>query len=273
MTHGVQTADPPFVDLALAKRLEFTEGNGNAAFVDARVRHDPAGGAVRITVGGTLAMFDGAGSPMTQTFGLGIAEPATPAGLDELEQFFKSRGSDVFHEVSPLAGVELLATLATRGYRPIELSSVLYQPIGGRPAREANPAIRVRAVNEGEAGLYARLAAQGWSESPEVQPFIEGFARISVECATGFVAEIDGTPIAAGAVFLHHGVALLAGASTVREGRRQGAQLALLDTRLQFAASKGCDLAMMCAAPGSASQRNAERNGFRIAYTRTKWQL
>jgi hypothetical protein len=30
---------------------------------------------------------------------------------------------------------------------------------------------------------------------------------------------------------------------------------------------------MMGAAPGSASQRNAERQGFRIAYTRIKWQL
>ena len=276
MSHGkipTVPVDPPFADLALAKRLEFTEGNGNAAFIDTRGRHDPACGAVRIAVGGTLAMFDGPGSPLTQTFGLGIAEPATPAGLDKLERFFKSRGSDVFHEVSPLAGVELLGTLATRGYRPMELSSVLYQPLDRRPAREANPAIRVRAVGDGEADLYARLAAQGWSESPEVQRFIEGFARISLECATCFVAEIGGSPIAAGAVFLHQGVALLAGASTVPEGRRQGAQLALLDSRLQFAASKGCDLAMMCAAPGSASQRNAERNGFRIAYTRTKWQL
>ena len=67
--------------------------------------------------------------------------------------------------------------------------------------------------------------------------------------------------------------ALLAGASTVPEGRRNGAQLALLDTRLHTAASQGCNLAMMVAAPGSASQRNAERNGFRVAYTRTKWQL
>ena len=33
------------------------------------------------------------------------------------------------------------------------------------------------------------------------------------------------------------------------------------------------DLAMMGAAPGSASQRNAERHGFRIAYTRIKWRL
>jgi len=29
----------------------------------------------------------------------------------------------------------------------------------------------------------------------------------------------------------------------------------------------------MGALPGSASQRNAERNGFRIAYTRIKWRL
>ena len=72
---------------------------------------------------------------------------------------------------------------------------------------------------------------------------------------------------------MHEGTALLAGASTIPGGRRQGAQNALLDTRLQTAASNGCDLAMMVAAPGSASQRNAERQGFRIAYTRTKWML
>jgi hypothetical protein len=30
---------------------------------------------------------------------------------------------------------------------------------------------------------------------------------------------------------------------------------------------------MMVAWPGTESQRNAERHGFRIAYTRTKWQL
>ena len=35
----------------------------------------------------------------------------------------------------------------------------------------------------------------------------------------------------------------------------------------------GCDLAMMVAEAGSGSQRNAERQGFRIAYTRTKWLL
>jgi hypothetical protein len=30
---------------------------------------------------------------------------------------------------------------------------------------------------------------------------------------------------------------------------------------------------MMCALPGSQSQRNTQKNGFDIAYTRTKWHL
>ena len=94
-----------------------------------------------------------------------------------------------------------------------------------------------------------------------------------MECATCFVASIDGQSIATAALFMHDRIALLAGASTVPEGRRQGAQLALLEARLQTAVDAGCDLAMMVAAPGSASQRNAERQGFRVAYTRTKWQL
>jgi predicted acetyltransferase len=68
-------------------------------------------------------------------------------------------------------------------------------------------------------------------------------------------------------------VALLAGACTIPEYRNRGAQRALLQARLRYGAERGCDLAMMVAAPGSASQRNAERQGFRIAYTRTKWRL
>ena len=68
-------------------------------------------------------------------------------------------------------------------------------------------------------------------------------------------------------------VALLAGACTVPEARNRGAQSALLDARMAHAANAGCELAMMAALPGSSSQRNAERNGFRMAYTRMKWEL
>ncbi|HWI19121.1 MAG TPA: GNAT family N-acetyltransferase [Vicinamibacterales bacterium] len=259
-------------DLALARRLELTEGHGNAAFVDAQARLDPSASPLWTNIGGTFAMFAGVGSPITQTFGLGMHQPLVEKELDAIERFFTSRGSAVFHEVCPLAGVEVLQALAARGYRPIELSSVLYQPIDANTSIAANPDLHVRQVERHESELYATIASRGWSEHPEAMPYIKGFAKLSLVCASCFVAEKDGRPIATAALFMHGGVALLAGASTVPEGRRQGAQNALLDARLRTAASAGCDLAMMVAAPGSASQRNAERQGFRIAYTRTKWQ-
>jgi hypothetical protein len=273
-----------FADTSLARRLETTEGRGNAAFVDAQAGREPYSGAIRTEVAGTLVMFAGVGSPITQTFGLGMHQRVSDRDFDTIERFFTSRGSAVFHEVCPHAGVETLTALATRGYKPIEVSNVMFTEIGqggaggamgamGAGGARGATALRVRIVEKTEAEWYGAIAARGWSETPEVQQFIQGFARSSVEVATCFIAELDGQAIATAALFLHGGVALLAGASTVPEGRRQGAQMALLEARLRHAAAQGCDLAMMVAAPGSASQRNAERNGFRVAYTRTKWQL
>ena len=265
-----------FADLGLARRLERTEGRGNAAFVEAQARIDPHSGAIWKSVGGTAAMFAGVGSPITQTFGIGVHEPLVDKDLDAIEHFFRSRGSAVFHEVCPLAGVDVYATLARRAYRPVELSTVLYREIqgaSGAGAPGATGALNVRRARPDEAALYGRIAAQGWSEHPELMPYVEGFARLSLMSATCFFAERDDEPIATAALFMHEATALLAGASTIPGGRRQGAQNALLNARLDTAASSGCDLAMMVAAPGSASQRNAERQGFRIAYTRTKWML
>jgi hypothetical protein len=222
-------------------------------------------------------MFDGAMSPLTQTFGLGLFQPATSAEMDTLEAFFRERGAGVFHEVSPLAEQSLTALLNERGYQPIEFTSVLYRPIrrGLKLAASSNERINVRRVQDGEQESWAQTAARGWSEFSELADFMLEFGQVNASKAgaLSFLAELDGEAIATGALSISEGVALLAGASTIPEGRRQGAQLALLEARLRYAAEQGCDIAMMGALPGSASQRNAERHGFRIAYTRIKWQL
>ena len=64
---------------------------------------------------------------------------------------------------------------------------------------------------------------------------------------------------------------MFSGSATIPELRRRGLQSALLKERMRYAFEHGCDLAMMVALAGSDSQRNAERQGFRIAYTRIKW--
>jgi GNAT superfamily N-acetyltransferase len=265
----------PFSDLSLTRRLERAEGRSNADFVESRAKFFPESGAAWIEVAGAYAMFDGIGSPLTQTFGLGVFDPVTQADMEKLEEFFQRRGAHVHHEVSPLADASLLTLLNGRSYQPIELTSVMYRPIGRgvQLASPGNEKIRARLMRDGEEELWAQTAARGWSELTEFADMILELSNISAKRAGGlsFLAELDGRPIATGAMFIHDGVALLAGASTIPEGRRQGAQLALLESRLRYAAEKGCDIAMMCALPGSASQRNAERQGFRIAYTRIKW--
>jgi GNAT superfamily N-acetyltransferase len=262
----------PLSDLALSRRLERCEGLANVSLVEARKRLAPEAGAAWIEVAGALALFDGIGSPITQTFGLGILQTPTAEGLDRIEAFFAERGAPAFHEVSPLAGIETLDVLTARGYRPIEMTSVMYQPIVALPV-DPDTRVRTRIAAPDEIDAYAEVSAEGWSELAEVAPLIRDLARVSAssEGMKVFFAELDGRPIGTGAVAMHDGVALLAGASTIPAARRNGAQRALLETRLRFAAEHGCDLAMMGAVPGSASQRNAERQGFRIAYTRTKW--
>src|SRR5262245_9016509 len=266
-----------FSDLALSRRLERAEASSNAEFVEARARLFPESGAEWIEVAGAYAMFDGVGSPLTQTFGLGVFDPITASDMEKLEEFFRRRGAHVHHEISPMADAALLTLLSERLYQPIELTSVMYRPIGPgvQLASPHNEKVQSRLMREGEEELWARTAAKGWSELTEFADMIQELSYITAKrpISLSFLAELDGPPIATGAMIIHDGVALLAGASTTPEGRKQGAQLSLLESRLRHGAEKGCDIAMMCAAPGSASQRNAERQGFRIAYTRIKWGL
>ena len=265
-----------FSDVDLARRLEAAEGNAGARFIEARARVFPESGARWIEVDGARAMYDGVDSPITQTFGLGMRQAATPATLETIEAFFGERGAPVSHEVSPLAGVALAALLTERGYRPIEFTSVMYRPAGrgAETTGSRNEKIQVRSIADDEGELWAQTTAQGWSEFPELAGYLLEMGAVITqrEGSILLLAELEGRPIATGVLCLCEGVALLGGACTIPEGRRQGAQFALLETRLRYAAERGCDVAMMCAAPGSASQRNAERHGFRIAYTRTKWQ-
>ena len=247
----------------------------NRAFVDARSRVDPASGACWIEAGGAYAMFDGPESPLTQTFGLGMFSAPTEAQLDALERFFFERGAAVHHETSPVADPALIAMLADRGYRPIEYSNVMFRPVALPLAGAADSPIRVTHVGSADLERWANVAADGWSsEGAHLADFVRGIGVVQANSKGfhAFIATLDGRDVAAGGLFIDGPTAILAGASTVPNSRRQGAQLALLAARLRHASEAGCELAMMVALPGSGSQRNAERHGFRVAYTRIKWR-
>jgi len=265
-----------FCDLALARQLEGAEAAVNRAFVETRARIDPLCGAVWSSIEGATALFDGPASPLTQTFGVGLYEPASAAGLAALERFFADRAASTCHEISPLADPALLDLLPRRGYVPVELTSVLFRPLHAlSSAGAAVPAaVRAHAIERAESARWGEVAARALGDDPAMATFMLTFARVTAERADArmYLAEIDGEAVATATLCLADRVAVLAAASTVPSARGRGAHAALLAARLEDAAARGCDLAAIGAAPGSPSQRNAERHGFRIAYTRIKWR-
>jgi hypothetical protein len=264
-----------FMDLALSRRLERTEGTVGASFATVHQRLAPASGAMSTDFTGTWAIFDGPESPMTQTFGLGLFDVPTADSLAAIEAFFEARSAAPTHEVSPLAGVASFALLVERGYRPIELSTVLVQSIDGSVEAPSAPALRVRAVEPADHRAWIETSVIGWSDDPAIARIVRPLAEVATANDTmlHYIVERDGAPIATASMGTHDGVALLAGASTIPSGRGLGAQAILLAARLAEARQRGCEIAMMVTEPGSTSQRNAERRGFRVAYTRTKWRL
>lgn len=263
---------PLFMDQALARRLERTEGAIGRSHIMARRSLEPDIDVAWDDFDGTYAFYDGSSSVLTQSFGLGVFSPTTSASLDALEAFFERRGASPQHEVSVHAGLGTLGLLVDRGYRPVELSNVLVQPLPA-PAEAPAPGLQVRTSTPADAERWVESSAAGWADTPEIGDLARSIARVVAAnpLMTNFIVERAGVMIATASLGIHEGVALLAGASTIPAGRGLGAQSAVLAARLAEAHRRGCDLAMIVATPGSSSQRNAERRGFRVAYSRTKW--
>lgn len=265
-----------FADLALARRLEMTDSLAGIEFARSWARLNSFAGEVFLPVAGGHASFGGVDSPVTQAFGLGLNGPVTEADMEAMEAFYRLHGSAVNIETCPLADPSLLNLMNERGYRPIEYSNVFARELTSDDSRlwpVPTSDVRVRRPAHDEAESYSLLVARSFFENTEISPeFLALFT--STYYAAGaffFIAEVEGLPAGGGMMSIHQGVASLGGTGTLPEFRKRGVQKALLLARLAVAAEAGCDLAMVATMPGSGSQRNVERQGFRVVYTRTKF--
>ena len=274
-----------FIDHALAHRLEMADTSGARRSGQAVVKAHPEMGASTEDIAGGCAIFAGVGSPITQAIGLGMNGPVTDDDMTHLEAFFESRGARVEVECCPFSHPSLREQFDRRGYRVLEWSNVLCQRLSAEASEPERPApssasafdspaegLIVRQAAPDEAELWCSLLCLGFADEMGDATFTlmpAGRALFGAASA-GFLAFVDGQAAGGGVIWLSDGVAGVMGASTLPAFLRRGAQSALLRARLDFARQQGCDLAYTITAPGSGSQRNVERAGFRVAYTRTK---
>jgi GNAT superfamily N-acetyltransferase len=265
-----------FMDLELARRVENAEGTACSECAEAFQKLHPEFPVAVERIGGGVAVFAGVESPVTQAIGVGINGPVEDDDLNRLGDFFLSRNAPAAAEICPFVDMSLYERVATRGYRLLEVSNVLIRQMektaAGAHPPDPPPGVTVRPAKPDEAKLWTRTVAQGFAEhfpvTQEILDVMEGFFH--GKSAQAFMAFVDGEVAGGGALTIHDGVCGLFGASTLPAMRGRGVQAYLLRTRIDYAASRGCDLAASIAQPGSISHRNIERAGFRVAYTRTK---
>ena len=264
----------PLLSLELAQEIELAEAEAAIACAERlSAAHGNGAGAVS-SVGGGYAVYCGANSPVTQAVGLGLNGVVSKEEFDRLEEFYFSRKESVRVETCPMADGSLIEHYRERGYFVSEFSNVMVRPVEKSATTELPAGIEVQKAAEGEIDLWTLTVAQGFAEHFPVTQELLSIMRMfadgkNTEC---YFARVDGK-IAGGATLALRGrIAGLFGASTLPQFRNRGVQTALLHARMRRAAEMGCDLAMSIAAPGSASQRNITRRGFRTLYTRVKFE-
>jgi GNAT superfamily N-acetyltransferase len=243
-----------FADLALARRIELGEATNAAQCGES------------IEVGGGYAAFAGVNSPLTHAIGLGLHGPVSAMEFDRMEAFYQARGSPVNLDLYPHADWSMFDFMTARGYHIVECNNVLAGPVIGTPDA------RVHITDDVD--TWSKTVAQGFfSRTGFSEPELDVCRRLlKIEHATAWLAQVDGVPAAGAALNTRGKLALLFADSTLEKYRGHGLHVASIRARLQHAAEQGCDLATASTAAGSTSQRNYERAGFRVIYTKLNMQ-
>ena len=266
--------DTPLLDMALAREIEMAEGEAAVACARMMKAMKAESASAVESIAGGYAVYCGANSPVTQAVGLGLNGPVSREEFDRLEEFYFSRNEAVRVETCPMADGSLLEHYKERGYHVSEFSNVMVRGIAEEERWKAVDEIEVRRAGPGEIDLWTLTVAQGFAEHVPVTAEILDVMKLfamgkNAEC---YLATVEGRVAGGATLALRAGVAGLFGASTLPEFRKRGVQTALLAARLKRAGEAGCSMAVSLAQPGSVSQRNIMRRGFRVLYTRVKFE-
>jgi GNAT superfamily N-acetyltransferase len=270
LTKSDRNRSMQFVDLTLARRLELTHAHRSVEYARAQQRLCPHLGVNIEKIGSAWAVYAGPDSPVNAVRGLGLDGPAKHEELDRVIGFFRAQNALARVTVCPLADSSLMELLSRRCFQLQSFFSVLSMPtLASRDAASINPAIEVREIGPADKDLWLQTVAMGFAGDGPLEPTIGVIApTLYSTSARSFLAWIEDEPAGGGTIIIHEGVAELCSASTLRTFRCRGVQTALVHARLLAAHQAGCDLAMVITSPAAPSQRNVERFGFRLAYTR-----
>jgi ribosomal protein S18 acetylase RimI-like enzyme len=261
-----------FVDKALARRFEAVEEMPQVLYARAFQKMRPEIGAAEEEICGGHMIFAGLGSPIGRATGAGLDRSFEVDDLDRVEQFYRSHHAPAQVDLCPLHDPAVFEMCKQRGYNIAELNNVLYRRLDAHESFPNPPAsCTIRRGLPEEARELGAIVERAFFPEGAPEAFQDLLTPLyQMEGAVTFAASWEGKVVACGAglVIPEHQVFAVCGAGTAAEYRNRGLQTALLRARLKAAAEAGCEYAAIVTQGGTASQRNCERLGFRVAYSK-----
>jgi ribosomal protein S18 acetylase RimI-like enzyme len=262
--------DMQFVDKALARRFESCEEMPQVEYARVFQKTRPQVGAAEEEICGGHMIFAGVGSPIGRATGAGLDRAFTTQDLDRVEEFYRSHGAPSQVDLCPMHGPEVFEIFKERGYAIAELNNVLFRKLA---AGERFPPTEceIRPVPLQEADRASAIVESAFFPDGTPEAYRGLITPLyQMPGALAFGAIVDGVLVACGAglVIPQHRVFALCGAGTLAGYRGRGLQTALLRARMASAMEAGCEYAVVVTQGGTTSQRNAERLGFRVAYSK-----
>lgn len=254
----------------LAALIEASECRLLRGFYEAGQRLRPDSGFECLEIGGGVATFMGAPSPLSQATGFALEAPITGREIERITKFFHDRGAPSKISVNPLADPSLERELTYAGYVPRIRNNVLAMDLSTASAARDG---RIR--DETDAVAWGRASSSGFSSryaDSEGGVFLattiastNGVIPLSVRNGDGIVATA--------ALLLHGELASLIAGSTLETHRAKGYHRAMIIDRLARARDAGARYARASAPIGSTSENNFRACGFEVLYTRDTWEL
>ena len=210
---------------------------------------------------------------VNRVIGLGTAEPATEAMVDEIVELYRPAGVDFAVQLAPGAQPpELPAWLEARGLKRSRNWAKFYRDVEAPPDIPTD--LRIEQIGAEERAIYVAAHMEGFGMPPALAPMVEAY--VGRPGWKQYLAFDGDRAVAAAALFVHDGVGSLFGASTLPAYRRRGAQGALMARRIRDAAAAGCRWVVTETGEDSAedpnpSYHNMVRTGFRLAYLRPNY--
>lgn len=220
--------------------------------------------------GRTIASKAKDGRPSNKVFCFGGEDVKL---LDAILEFYESDALEPTFYLAPTRLTTKVAdALTRRGFSQRESQQAILYGVPA-PMSPIRPELAVERVTTRSIGEFAQTTADGfeWPDAWRKDAMASIRSKADPD-GYHFLVRWEGRAVGVGSLGVRQSVASLEEAAVLPEFRGRGCHLALLQHRLQVALDLKCELVIGAADFGSASFRNQQRVGLRLAYVESGWR-